>query len=187
MNRDANVRAPSFPRLLRGKGGKAQTFPNPFEPIRSIVPVNFRLYQPADFERLYAIEEACFEPALRFPRAYLLRIANHPHSATWIAEQNGAMSGFAIVRWSESAAYIETLEVGLDHRRKGIGAELLRRLEDSARVAGAQLIWLHVDAENASAIRLYESHGYEYLDMEKEFYPNGNAALVYRKLLSADV
>jgi len=37
---------------------------------------------------------------------------------------------------------------------------LLRLIEGSARAAGAQLIWLHVDAENASAIRLYEAHGY---------------------------
>ena len=42
-------------------------------------------------------------------------------------------------------------------RGRGIGGELLGRAEDSARAAGAHSIWLHVDAENSAAIRLYEA------------------------------
>ena len=59
-------------------------------------------------------------------------------------------------------AYIQTLEVLPERRGRGVGGELLRRIEGSARAAGAQSIWLHVDAENAAAIRLYERHGYRY-------------------------
>ena len=143
--------------------------------------VNYRLFQPGDFEQLYAIEETCFEPLLRFPRTYIHFLINNPATTTWVAEESGQLTGFAIVVWDEGAAYIETIEVAANHRRKGIGAELLSCVGGSARKAGAQTIWLHVDAENASAIRLYETHGYQREGREDGYYPNGHPALIYAK------
>ena len=99
------------------------------------------------------------------------------------------MAGFAIVEWTRqrdgTAAYIETLEVALASRSQGVGGELLRRVEVSAQSAGAQWIGLHVDAENAGAIRLYESHGYRFQAKQENYYARSRAALVYRKRLAA--
>lgn len=149
--------------------------------------VRYRLYQPADFAPLYAIEEACFQPPLRFPCAYMRSLVESSSAATWIAEQDGGMTGFAIVEWvregDETVAYIQTLEVSPEARQRGIGAELLSRLESSAQSAGADLIWLHADAENAPAIRLYESHGYRLEGREENYYPNRRPALIYAKQL----
>jgi ribosomal protein S18 acetylase RimI-like enzyme len=149
--------------------------------------VNYRLYQPADFDPLYVIEEACFQPPLRFPPTYMRSLVGSSSTATWIAEDEGRMTGFAIVEWvreaNETAAYIQTLEVSPQARQRGIGAELLRRLESSAQSAGADLIWLHVDAENSPAIHLYESHAYQYKGREEDYYPNQRAALIYAKQL----
>lgn len=151
-------------------------------------PVNYRLYRPRDFAVLYAIEETCFAPPLRFPRHYMRQLVESTRTATWIAEEESALSGFAIVEWLKDGAapvaYIETLEVAPEFRRQGIGAELLRRLEDSARAAGAQIVWLHVDADNAAAIRLYEAHGYHYQSREEHYYARQRPALVYAKPLS---
>ena len=69
-------------------------------------------------------------------------------------------------------------------RGRGIGGELLRRIDDSARDNSAQAIWLHVDSQNGSAIRLYESHGYVCQGRKENYYPQGRAALIYRKPLS---
>ena len=153
--------------------------------IRYSFPVLFRLYQSGDFDSLYAIEEICFQPPLRFPRRYMRELVASPDAATWIAEADGRMAGFAIVEWSraegETQAYIQTLEVDPEQRRKGLGAELLRRLETSARAAGAALIWLHVDAQNSSAIQLYEAHGYEHQGREENYYAGKRDALIYVK------
>jgi len=147
----------------------------------------YRLYQPGDFAQLYAIEEACFLPPLRFPRAYVRELVNNTNAAIWIAEDTGALTGFAIVKWMEvgagKVAYIETLEVAADRRKQGIGAELLRRVEESARTADAKAIWLHVDAENISAIRLYEAHQYKQHGREEHFYARQRPALIYSKRL----
>ncbi len=84
---------------------------------------------------------------------------------------------------SESAAYIQTLEVHPAFRGRGIGAELLCRAEGSARAAGALSIELHVDVENAAAIRLYESHGYTRRGREENYYARHRAAFIYAKPL----
>ena len=150
--------------------------------------MHFRLYQPDDFNQLYAIEEACFLPPLRFSRSYMRQLVKSTNAATWVAEEDGVLAGFAIIEWladaTESIAYIETIEISEARRKQGIGTELLLRIEASARSAGAQSVWLHVDAENDSAIRLYEAQGYEYQGREKLFYDGRRDALIYSKSLS---
>jgi ribosomal protein S18 acetylase RimI-like enzyme len=152
----------------------------------------YRAYQPEDFDALYAIEEECFQPPLRFSRTYMRRLVSSSEAATWIAEEEKReMAGFAIVEWSGEVsariAYIQTIEVAPEKRRLGVGAELLRRVEQSARSARAGAIWLHVDAENADAIRLYEAYGYRRKGREANYYPRGRAALIYAKALEHQV
>jgi ribosomal protein S18 acetylase RimI-like enzyme len=147
----------------------------------------YRLYKPEDFAALYAIEELCFQPPFRFGRGYMRQLVLDPETATWIAEDNAAMAGFAIVEWGEGKqgpiAYIETLEVLPGRRGQGIGGQLLGRIEASARAAGVRVIWLHVDEENAAAIRLYEANGYRRQGREENYYPRGRAALIYTKTI----
>jgi ribosomal protein S18 acetylase RimI-like enzyme len=147
--------------------------------------VLYRAYVPEDFGPLYAIEEMCFPPLLRFDRRFMRSLVHRPNAATWIAEGEGRMAGFAIVEWTQEQgdvmAYVQTIEVAPEARGRGVGRHLLRRVEGSARAAGAQLIWLHVEAGNAGAIRLYEGQGYCCKGREENYYPLGRAALIYAK------
>ncbi len=148
----------------------------------------YRLFQPGDFTQLYAIEELCFEPPFRFSRALMRQLTQSARIATWIAEENDQMTGFAIVDLEPAAApvaYIQTLEVTPSQRGRGIGSELLRRIESSACEAGARTIWLHVDVENAPAIRLYEAHNYTRQGREEHYYARHRPALIYRKTLKS--
>jgi ribosomal-protein-alanine N-acetyltransferase len=152
--------------------------------------VHYRLYASQDFEPLYAIEEACFEPPLRFGRGLMRKLVNSARAATWIAEEDGHMAGFAIVEWAKQGggivAYIHTVEVAGEQRRRGVAGELLRRMEGGARAASAETMWLHVDAENAAAIRLYEAHGYVLQGREENYYARRRAALIYAKRIVGD-
>jgi ribosomal-protein-alanine N-acetyltransferase len=149
--------------------------------------MQFRLYQDGDFPRLYAIEAVCFRPPLRFGRGMMRQLVDSAATATWIAEQDGAMLGFAIVEWTQEpdlvTAYIPTIEVLPDRRRRRLGTELLLRLEESAVEAGAGLIWLHVDVENDAAIRLYRASGYVKSGRQEHYYGRYRAAEVYVKEL----
>jgi ribosomal protein S18 acetylase RimI-like enzyme len=150
--------------------------------------VVYRLYRDEDFTPLYEIEQACFLPPLRFPRSYMRKLIQSSHTATWIAEEEGRMTGFAIVEWAPSGeqtiAYIQTLEVAAGDRKRGIGEQLLLHLETSARKAGADIVWLHVAEQNSSAIRLYEAHGYLHQGREEGYYDAGVHALTYAKTLA---
>lgn len=149
--------------------------------------MRYRPYQPEDFATLYAIEEICFELPLRYSRAHMRQLTRNPDSAAWIAEDEGRMCGFAIVEWTREdegiVAYVQTIEVLPEYRGRGAGRELLKLLDSSARTAGAYLIWLHVDVNNAAAIRLYTAHGYAREGRRENFYGAGGAAFLYAKAL----
>jgi ribosomal protein S18 acetylase RimI-like enzyme len=151
--------------------------------------MRYRPYQFADFEPLYAIEEACFAPPLRFPRLYMRRILTAPGTAAWVAEDERGLAGFAVSSPKRTqggpVAYIETIEVAPDRRKTGVGAELLSRIEASALEVGIYAVALHVDEQNATAIRLYEGAGYTQTGREANFYPDRRPALVYIKPLTS--
>jgi ribosomal protein S18 acetylase RimI-like enzyme len=142
---------------------------------------------PEDFAALYAIEELCFQPPFRFGRRYMRQLVTSSNAAAWIAEDAGRMAGFAIVEWTrqtvQRTAYIQTLEVAPDDRGQGIAGELLRRIDGSARAVGALAIQLHVDAENAVAIRLYQTLGFLLQGREENYYALDRAALFFAKPL----
>ncbi len=148
-----------------------------------------RLYMSDDFDALYAIETVCFEPPLRFERAYLRQLTCAQNGATWVAEDDeGNAAGFAVVEWRHAgrdgrAGYIATIEVLPEQRRRGVGGELLLKVEESARAAGASLIWLHVDARNEAAHKLYDRHGYSEAGTAEDFYGPGCGARILMKAL----
>lgn len=115
------------------------------------------------------------------------QLVSDADAATWIAEEDGRMAGFAIVQWGSEAgegiAYLQTIEVLPEARGRGVGAALLTRSEEAARAAGAARIWLHVDEENADAIRMYQRHGFVFEGRHENYYPQGRAALIAEKLL----
>jgi ribosomal-protein-alanine N-acetyltransferase len=149
--------------------------------------VRYRPYTAADFVALYAIEELCFQPPIRFSRRFLRRLADSSYTTTWIAEEDGQVAGFSISDCSRIhggvMAYIETVEVLPAMQGRGIGSELLRRIEHSARQCGANAIWLHVDSQNSGAVRLYESQGYACEGRKDNYYAHGRDALIYRKAI----
>jgi [ribosomal protein S18]-alanine N-acetyltransferase len=150
--------------------------------------MHYRLFESQDFDDLYAIEEVCFQPPHRFSRRYMRHLVQMSRTVTWVAEENFCLAGFAIVEWSTQVAgvvaYIATIEVLPQMRCHGIGTELMRRIEGSAHAEGAVEIWLHVDAENTSAIRIYEAFGYHHSGRAENYYARGRAAKIYIKELT---
>ncbi len=147
----------------------------------------YRPYLPEDFAALYAVEEICFQPPFRFDAEYMLQLVQSPNTAAWIAEQGAQIAGFAIVEWPDKRsgreAYIQTIEVMPSARGRGVGGELLRRIEASAHAANCKIIWLHVDAGNIGAIHLYSTRGYAYDGRAENYYARRRTALIYRKIL----
>lgn len=77
--------------------------------------------------------------------------------------------------WEEGpVALLDELYVRPGNRNRGIGAQLLHRSREEARMRGAQLMEIHVDAADTDARRFYERHGFSCVDPT-----TGDAALYY--------
>jgi len=147
-----------------------------------------RLFEPPDLRATYAIEEACFEPAVRFSRALMRSLAFDPDCRTWLGIADYVRAGFAVVGLrgdaDPAAAYIWTIEVLPAFRRMGVARQLLSRVEDSALAAGCAAIELHVSERNAAGLALYEAAQYARVGVVTEYYGRRENAFRYRKTLA---
>lgn len=100
------------------------------------------------------------------------------------AEFAGGLIAYAGVLNLAGVADVLTLTVADEHRRKGIGRELLRRLIDWSRTQKCEAIMLEVRVGNEEAIPLYESFGFIEISRRKDYYGPGKTAIVMRKELT---
>jgi ribosomal-protein-alanine N-acetyltransferase len=93
-------------------------------------------------------------------------------AAAWVAEVEGALVGFAVVRWlrGETAAELENLLVAQPYRRKGIATRLIRACTAWAAKAGAGALRLEVRASNAAALALYRRLGFVSVGVRRAYY-----------------
>jgi ribosomal protein S18 acetylase RimI-like enzyme len=85
--------------------------------------------------------------------------------ALWLAEENGELAGCVAMRpipsLADDACEVKRLYVRPEHRGKRIAAALMDALEASAGERGYRAIYLDTKDDLVTAIRFYESRGYE--------------------------
>lgn len=85
-------------------------------------------------------------------------IADGPDVIAWNEDD---VIGHATLVPDEVGEFELAIFVHQEHRRRGVGSALLRALLGQAAAEGITEIWLTVERWNTSAIRLYESVGFE--------------------------
>ena len=88
---------------------------------------------------------------------------SHP---MWVAESGGEIVGWLSFRpFGERPAYYATAEISVyiaaEHRRKGIGRELLAQAIDRAPALGLKTLTGGIFGHNAPSIELFEGFGFE--------------------------
>jgi ribosomal-protein-alanine N-acetyltransferase len=142
----------------------------------SIEPATWR-----DLNALRHLEQVCF-PMDVWPLWDLIGVLTLPNVLRLKAVADGKMAGFVgvdIRRW-EGTAWIATIGVLPEYRGRGIGGALLEACE--ARLE-TRRIRLCVRVSNLTAIRLYRRHVYQQIDVWKRYYPDGEDAFVFEKLV----
>jgi ribosomal protein S18 acetylase RimI-like enzyme len=87
-----------------------------------------------------------------------------------------------LYRWNNSA-YIITILVDAEHRRRGIGTRLLKAMEDFARKNKARVLLFDFASDNASALQLCFKNDFKMCGYNDKIYPNGKIALYLAKEL----
>lgn len=100
-------------------------------------------------------------------------------------DEEQSILGYAGVFAPGVGATADILTVGVvpAHRGKGIARQLITLLTDWASNNGAHAMMLEVKHDNVAAIGLYKALGYETLNIRKDYFGPGLAALVMRKEL----
>jgi ribosomal-protein-alanine N-acetyltransferase len=131
--------------------------------------VRIRGAKPDDIDAVMEVEEASF--SLSWPKDDIMRdMTDNILSAYFVAETSGAVCGYAGMWVVSDECHIMTIAVAPVHREAGIGAMLLMKLLDEARLRGARRFFLEVRASNAPAIALYGKFGFRAIDVRKAYY-----------------
>jgi ribosomal-protein-alanine N-acetyltransferase len=92
-----------------------------------------------------------------------------------------AMTGYAGLSVTTDEAWVQTIGVAPDRRRRGLATDLLLDLLAQGRRRGAATVWLEVGAGNLGAQALYERHGFATVGRRRGYYEaTGEDALIMR-------
>ncbi|HVZ18159.1 MAG TPA: N-acetyltransferase [Terriglobales bacterium] len=152
--------------------------------------MTFRLrdYQPADFDRLYELDQACFPPGISYSRAELTHYMNMRGTFTLIAETKARkpeIAGFIVgQRGPRGMGHIVTIDTAEKYRRAGLGTLLMNAVEQKLKASGCHVIILETAVDNAPAIAFYKRLGYFILKTIPRYYQNRTDAFLMAKRIA---
>lgn len=141
-----------------------------------------------DAPLLAALELACF--ALPWSETQLAAELRGPGALCLIAaapmregreDPDGHAIGYAFFRQVAGEAELLRLAVLPGARRRGLAQRLLRAGLRELHAAGCTAAFLEVSERNEPAVRLYEREGWRGDGRRPGYYPDGSAALLYRR------
>jgi len=148
------------------------------------VAIHIRQFEKADFDVLWRIDQACFDPQLAYSRPELAFYMRRLGSFTLVAaDQDGAIQGFIVTETRRQTGHIITIDVVSEARRDGIGSALLRAAEEKLLRAGAVTVALETPVNNDAAIRFYKKKGFFVEKTVAGYYSGQLDALVMTKEL----
>ena len=135
-----------------------------------------------DVEVLVPLEQELFGPTAWSPETFWGELAQ-PGRRYLVAERAGELLGYGGVMVNGADADVQTLAVARAGQRQGVGRALLTALAGIATERGAGVLLLEVRADNAAALRLYGSAGFERIALRARYYPDGGDAVIMRRRL----
>lgn len=107
------------------------------------------------------------------------------YSLLLVATVHGKVVGCALCWILADEVQILVVGVHPEHRRQGYAAQLVRDTLTRGVSAGAEQAVLEVSSSNCAAISLYKQAGFEQMYVRKDYYSNGDDALVMCNQLSS--
>lgn len=153
-----------------------------------------RLLAAGEEGALHALSDECFEePFAEASFRTLLASPGMWAALAWRTGDDGrpVPVGFAVARLAADEAEVVSIGVAPAARRRGVGAALVADVMARAVAHGAARIFLEVAEDNAAAIALYVSAGFEKVGRRPGYYQRKTsrpvAALIMRYVVKKSV
>jgi ribosomal-protein-alanine N-acetyltransferase len=145
--------------------------------------LTIRRAQPADIPQIVAVERIAFNDPWD-ERTLRESLAFYPETF-FVAKDNGEIAGFVAGGVEDTGeevyGHVMNLAVAPEYRRRGIGQQLIRRLEQEYAILGASGVQLEVRIGNTGAQEFYRRLGYREVFQIACYYANDEDALVMMK------
>ncbi len=138
-----------------------------------------------DLDEVLRLNLRCFKDGENYTRHTFTYLLNQPNALCYrsLTTEN-RMAGFLCVLIGENGAgHITTIGVAPEHRRRGIAASLLARLDADLKHQGVGSVVLEVRVGNVVAQRLYETVGFSVVQRLEKYYNNGEDGFMMVKSL----
>lgn len=143
---------------------------------------------PDSLDELWSIERECFTKEA-YSKQQIASLLKSPNAVDLVARVNGEIAGFVIGGIEDlsgrQVGHVYTIDVGVNHRRKGVGKRLIKDIENVFIDHGVGVIYLEVRANNQAARRLYETQGYRSVEAIENYYSAGIHGLRMIKYLKS--
>ena len=127
---------------------------------------------------LLPLERELFAPEPWSERLFWSELGQLDTRHYLVALDGGQVVGYAGLCDYPDEAFVQTLAVAPAAQRAGLGARLLTALLAEATRRGQRTVSLEVRADNQTAQRLYDRHGFTRTGLRRGYYPGGVDALV---------
>jgi ribosomal-protein-alanine N-acetyltransferase len=140
-----------------------------------------------DIAPVMALEHELFGDEAWTDSMFWSELAERETRLYLVDETDGVVTAYAgLCTYVPHEAYIQTIAVAPAMQGRGIGTALLTTLIDEATRRGVAHLDLEVRADNESAQRLYERHGFAKIAVRRSYYqPSGTDAVVMRRELAS--
>jgi ribosomal-protein-alanine N-acetyltransferase len=136
-----------------------------------------------DIEPVMEIEHELFGDEAWSDTMFWSELAERTTRMYVVEEDDLGVCAYAgLCTYAPHEAYIQTIAVTPKAQRRGIGDKLLTTLLDEAERRKCDHVDLEVRADNETAMRLYERHGFTKVAVRRNYYqPSGTDAIVMRR------
>jgi ribosomal protein S18 acetylase RimI-like enzyme len=137
------------------------------------------LARPADAREIAEMSRDLIEHGLTWSwtPARVQHFISGPESSVVVARRERHMAAFAIMHFGDEVAHLNLLAVAPEHRRQGLGRQLMSWLTTTAIEAGVFRINLELRTNNVGARTFYENLGFDQLGIVQGYYQGREAAL----------
>ena len=136
-----------------------------------------------DITRIVEIEQAAFITSAWNRETFEKELNDNKFAHYHVLEIDGVVIGYFGMWIVEYHAQITTIAVDKEQRGKKYGALLLEYAMTLARTHQVDVVSLEVRVNNTAAIGLYESFGFNYGGIRKDYYgPGADANVMWVKL-----